>query len=188
MANVRHNNYYSHSTCTTEPSFNVDGSKTAACCRQHAKYGIVNVFARRCSHHALCARQPRCNFDGSKTASFCKKNAVNGMMIVHPPQRCSQTACTRQPAWGLATHSFGTVCSLHKRDIVGHFILNFRARCIVESCQKLCRWGLEGKRSGHCTVHGPFKGGGSSVLLLQVVGRDFVLVHRPAPDGCFCFM
>ena len=33
----------SHDSCTKRPSFNVEGSKTAVYCKQHAEDGMVNI-------------------------------------------------------------------------------------------------------------------------------------------------
>ncbi|CAN0505601.1 unnamed protein product, partial [Laminaria digitata] len=68
----------SYDDCTTQPSFNVEGCKTAVYCRQHARGGMVNVYSRRCSHDS-CTRQPSFNVEG-KTAAFCKQHAEHGMV------------------------------------------------------------------------------------------------------------
>ena len=39
------------------PSFNVEGSKTAAYCTQHAADGMVNVYRRRYSNES-CMKEP----------------------------------------------------------------------------------------------------------------------------------
>ena len=59
----------SYEFCTTQPNFNVEGSKTAVFCRQHAKNGMVNVFCRRCSDGS-CSKGPSYNFEGIKTAAY----------------------------------------------------------------------------------------------------------------------
>ncbi|CAM9127289.1 unnamed protein product, partial [Laminaria digitata] len=64
-------NRCSHGSCRKQPSFNVEGSKTAATCKQHAMDGIVNVNrGRRCSSNS-CTRRPRWGVLSDGAASVC---------------------------------------------------------------------------------------------------------------------
>ena len=60
--------------CRTDPSFNVEGSKTTAYCKQHAQDGMVGVSRKRCLHE-FCRKRPSFNVEGSKSAAY--RNMLN---------------------------------------------------------------------------------------------------------------
>ncbi|CAN0295820.1 unnamed protein product [Laminaria digitata] len=68
---VHANRRCSHDSCSMPPSFNVEGSKTAAYCRRHAMRGMVNVVAKRCLHDT-CSAYPSFNVEGSASGAYCK--------------------------------------------------------------------------------------------------------------------
>ena len=68
-----------HGLCKRRPSFNVEGSITAAYCRQHAKDGMINVCIGRCSYDS-CTKVPSFNVEGSKKAIYCKQHAQDSMV------------------------------------------------------------------------------------------------------------
>ena len=138
--------------CTKRPRFNVEGSKTAVYCKQHAQGGMVNVHVKHCLRDS-CSRGASYNIEGSTTAAYCKQHAVEGMVAVRC-QCCSHDGCTRLPSWGVPTQGAPTVCAHHKSDIVGDRVINFRARCKVPGCSRVSRWGLLGVQPTHCPEHG----------------------------------
>lgn len=151
-----HNRRCSFTSCTKRPSFNVDGVKVAAYCKQHADDGMVNVYHKRCSY-ASCSSYPSYNVASSKTAAYCKLHAADGMLDVRSRRSCLHTSCILRPAWGALTDSVATACTHHKGDIVGCPVVNFRARCKVAGCVKASRWGLHGRQPTHCGEHGPLQ-------------------------------
>ena len=155
----------SHDSCATRATFNVEGSKTAAYCRQHAGDNMVDVRNKRCSHDS-CTRGPCFNFEGSKKGAFCSQHAETGMVDVRN-KRCSHSSCAKRPAWGVGTDGTATSCSRHKSDLVGSPVINFEATCKVACCKNKTRWGLDGKQPTHCLYHGPLQDG-----LVRTVGRD----------------
>ena len=72
-----------HDFCATRPTYNVQGSKTAAYCKPHAVDGMVDVVNKRCSHDS-CGRRPTFNVEGSRTAVYCKQHATDGMVSIWP--------------------------------------------------------------------------------------------------------
>ena len=52
MVSFRSNRCCSHDTCTTVPSYNIEGSKKAHAvyCKKHAQDGMVDVVHKRCKH------------------------------------------------------------------------------------------------------------------------------------------
>ena len=61
----------SYAFCTKQHSFNVEGNKTAAFCKQHAKDGMVNVYSRCCSYDSY-SKEPSFNVEGCKAAAYFK--------------------------------------------------------------------------------------------------------------------
>ena len=80
MIDVR-NKHCSRDQCTIIPTFNFEGSRNAAYCKQHAEDDMVNVLARR-SSHATYSRQPSFNVQGSNVSQYYKQHAVDGMLNV----------------------------------------------------------------------------------------------------------
>ena len=69
-------------SCSSQPSFGVEGNKTAEFCLQHAKEGIVNVKDRNCAQ-PTCNKRPSHGVKSSKAAEFSAGHAKEGM--VRPP-------------------------------------------------------------------------------------------------------
>lgn len=147
-----------HDSCMKRPVFNIEGSKTASYCRQHAEDGMVNVSRRSCSHDP-CMKRPTFNMEGNKTAVYCRTHAKDGMVEVSLSRRCSNITCARRPTWGLLADGTASVCYYHKGDVLGDPVINFEARCKVAGCRKVSSWGLEGNPPTHCGGHGPVQDG-----------------------------
>ncbi|CAM9356911.1 unnamed protein product, partial [Laminaria digitata] len=81
------------------------------------------------------------------------------MVKIYGTRRCSHFSCTRRPVWGVLTDCAATVCYLHKSDVSGVPVFNFRAKCKAEGCRKLSRWGINGEQPTHCLHHGPLEDG-----------------------------
>ena len=162
MVNVRRK-LCSNDSCTTIPSFNVEGSKTAAYCKRHALDGMANVRNKSCSHDS-CTKMPTHHLEGKVTA-YCKKHADNGMLSVRA-KRCIHISCLKRPRWGVLTDNKATACLHHKGDLLGGPVIDFTAKCRVAGCNCVSRWGVEGKQPTHCHRHGPLTDG-----LAYTVGR-----------------
>ena len=67
MVDVR-NKRCSHNGCTGYLTFNLEGSKTGAFCKQNAEDGMMYIRNKRCSHNS-CIKNPNFNVEGSKTAA-----------------------------------------------------------------------------------------------------------------------
>ena len=147
----------SHVACAKVPHFNIEGSKTAAYCKQHAEDGMVNVLSKRCSH-VSCTKIPNFSVKSSRTAAYCKQHAEDGMVNIRK-RHCSHHDCFKKPAWGLLTDGTATTCTYHKGDILGGPVINFWTLCEVEGCSKVSRWGPNGKQPTHCRNHGALKDG-----------------------------
>ena len=83
----------SHYLCTKHPSFNVEGSRTAAFCKSHAHDGMVDVPRKRCSHD-FCTMKPSFCMEGSRTALYCIQHAGDHMVDVVNKRR-SHNSCTK---------------------------------------------------------------------------------------------
>ena len=119
---------------------------------------MVDVRSKRCSY-GFCNKGPNFNCEGKKESVYCKQHAVDRMLNVRHSERCAHNSCTKRPVWGLATDCTATVCSHHKRDILGGPIIHFRAVCKIAGCRKQSRWGPLGQQPTHCHDHGPFRDG-----------------------------
>ena len=64
-----------------QPSFNVEGSKLAAYCKQHPEGSMVNAYSRRCSYFA-CTKPPRYNVKESKIATYFNQHAADDIVDV----------------------------------------------------------------------------------------------------------
>ena len=62
-------------------SFDVEGSKPAIMCKEHAEDDMVYIRGKHCSHDS-CTRQPGFNVEGRKRAVYCKQHAVSDMVNV----------------------------------------------------------------------------------------------------------
>lgn len=68
-------------------------------------------------------------------------------------KRCTQTCCSKRPVWGLRADGVATAYTDHKAE-VSDGPMNYTVRCKVKGCTKMCRWGLNGKKTSHCRDHG----------------------------------
>ncbi|CAN0355067.1 unnamed protein product [Laminaria digitata] len=59
----------SHHSCKRRPSFNAEGIKPAAYCKQHAVAGMVDVLNKRCLHDS-CTNRAGYGMGGSKKAAY----------------------------------------------------------------------------------------------------------------------
>ena len=85
------------SLCLKLPSINVESSKTAAYCKQHAEDGMVNVRARRSSHDCCTTGQargaPTCV---AATACFPLKSDILGCSAVKYEASWEVTVCRKR--------------------------------------------------------------------------------------------
>ena len=121
----------SHDSCTKRPSFNVEGSKTAVYCRQHAMDGMVYVHSR-CWLHDSCTKHPGFNVAGSKTAAYFKQDAMDGM-VKGKSRRSSHDSSTKQPTFNAKGSIAATYCKQHAME--GMVYVRGR-RCSHGSCTK----------------------------------------------------
>ena len=103
-----------HEGCTTQPTFNKPGEKTAIFCSKHKKDGMVNVKFKTCQHEG-CTTGPTFNKPGEKIAIFCSKHKKEGMVdITH--KTCQHEGCTTQPTFNKPGEKIAIFCSKHKKD------------------------------------------------------------------------
>ena len=113
MVNVRCQRC-SYSSCTTQPSFNVEGTKAAVYCKQHAKGGMVNVHYKCCSYDS-CTTRSRYNFEGNSTAKYCKQHAEDGMVDICR-KRCIFGGCQKSPSFNIKGGRSRLYCKRHAED------------------------------------------------------------------------
>ena len=92
----------SHDSCTRQASFNVEGSKKAAYCKQHAKDGMVDVRHKRCSHDS-CTRHPLWGVLADGVATVCayhKSDLLDGP-VINFAVSCKAVGCGKSSKWGL---------------------------------------------------------------------------------------
>ncbi|CAN0441221.1 unnamed protein product [Laminaria digitata] len=116
-------------SCTRHPSFNVEGSKTSAYCKQHADDGMLNVYNKRCLHDS-CTRHQSFNVEGSKTSAYCKQHAADGMVDVRM-KRCLHDSCTRHPSFNLEGSKTPAYCKQHAQEGV----VNVRTNRSLHDCR-----------------------------------------------------
>ena len=132
----------SHASCTKRPSFNFEGSTTAAYCRQHAVDGMVDVVSKRCSHDS-CTKRPSFNFEGRATAAYCKKHVLDGMVDV-VSKRCSYGSCTKRSSFNFAGSKKPAYCEQHATD---GMVNVRRSRFPYDSCKRKPSLDAEGSEA-----------------------------------------
>ncbi|CAN0479282.1 unnamed protein product [Laminaria digitata] len=125
---------------------------------------MVDVCTRRCSYDS-CSFCPSFNVVGSKKPEYCKQHAENGMVDVRR-KRCAHDSCMGWPRWGLVSEGSASACASHRSDLPAGRVIDFKAPCKGAGCQKMSRWGLEGKQPTHCPDHSHLKDG-----LVRTVGK-----------------
>ena len=139
----------SHDACTKIPCFNVEGSRTPAYCKQHAKDGMVDITNKRCSHDS-CTRRPSFNAEGSRTAAFCKRHAEDGMVNVRT-RHCSHVSCTKKPFVHVGGSKTAVYCKQHAEDDMVDIT---HKRCSHSSCTRPPSFIAEGSGSAaFCRKH-----------------------------------
>ena len=142
--NTRH---CSHDSCMKKPYFNVEGSKTAVYCRQHADDGMVDVLSKRCSQDS-CTKQPGFNFVGSRTSAFCKQHAEDGMVNVRT-RRLSDVSRRTMRVLGVASNVETSAGIMLDTDLLDDSKFRVRKRSMC------ARDGKQPPRSpGHCHLKG----------------------------------
>ena len=96
------------------PSFNIEGSKTAAFSRQHGEHGMVDILIWRCSHD-LCSKQPSFDVEGSKTPAFCKKHAEDDIVNIRA-NHSLHVSCTKNPSFNFEGSKTRAYCKQHAED------------------------------------------------------------------------
>ena len=138
-----------HDFCTKIPSFNVEGSRTSAYCKQHAEDGMVDITSKRCLHDS-CTRRPTFNVKGRKTAAFCRKHAEDGMVNVSK-RRCSHALCTKRPHFNVEGSKTAVYCKQHADDGMVNVLSK---RCSHDSCTKFPSFNVAGLRTpAYCKQH-----------------------------------
>lgn len=105
----------SHSSCTTCPTFNANGSEKPLYCKQHALNGMVDANSNRCSHDS-CTRTSRWGILAEGLASVCfhhKDNRVAGLVFDFKQGR-EFSGCRFLSRWGLVDAQ-PTHCTDHGR-------------------------------------------------------------------------
>ncbi|CAN0219773.1 unnamed protein product [Laminaria digitata] len=132
-----HNKRCLHSSCAKGSSFNFEGSKRGAYCKQHAEDGMVDVRSRLCSNES-CTTRPSFNIKGSKTGAYCRQHAEDGMVNVNG-KRCSHDSCSKEPSFNVKDRNTSAYCKENAEDDM----VNVRTkRCSHTSCLKRPGWGV----------------------------------------------
>ena len=136
--------FASNDFCTRPSSFNVEGSKTAVYCKQHAEEGVGNVRSNGCMHDS-CARQSEINFEGGKKAAFRKQHAEESVVNVRL-SRCSHYSCVSISIWGVMADVSSSVCVRQNGDFLGEHGIDFKASHL---CAR--RWVVANEGNGAST-------------------------------------
>ena len=67
-----------HPGCNKQPTYGVEGTKTAELCSQHAREGMVNVISKRCGRQG-CNKYPSFGVEGREKREYCAQHATPGM-------------------------------------------------------------------------------------------------------------
>ena len=73
-------NFCEFDGCTTQPSFNVSGAKSAVRCALHKEDGMVNVVDKFFEFDE-CTTQPSFNVSGAKSGIRCALHKEDGMVV-----------------------------------------------------------------------------------------------------------
>ena len=78
--------------CTTQPSFNIQGSKRGLYCVKHKILGMVDVVNKTCEFDEVCTTLPCFNIPGCKRGKYCGKHKSEGMIdVIH--KTCKTPIC-----------------------------------------------------------------------------------------------
>ncbi|CAN0440888.1 unnamed protein product, partial [Scytosiphon promiscuus] len=91
-----------YDSCTRRPSFNVQGVKMPAFCKQHAQDSMVNVVAKPCSYD-FCTRRPSWGVLAGGEATVCAdhKSSLTECPVVNFRAPCKAVGCRSPSTWGL---------------------------------------------------------------------------------------
>jgi len=128
--------------CTTQPSFNISGSKSGLYCFQHKSEGMVDVVTKKCGFDDECSTKPYFNIIGSKSGLYCYKHKTEGMVDVLT-KKCEFNGCTIQPIFNIPGSKRGKYCVKHKTAGMVDVINNI---CKTDLCDIL----IKKKYSGYC--------------------------------------
>lgn len=138
----------SHDSCTKYPSFNIESSRTAMYCKQHAKDGMVDVHSKRCLHDS-CTKQPTCNVDGSKRSVYCKEHSKDVVNV--RDKRCSHYSCLKRPCFNTEGSKTAMYCKEHAED--GMLEVNSK-QCSHDPCTKRATLNVAGSKTAvYCKRH-----------------------------------
>ena len=168
----------SHETCLRRPSFNVQGSKTAAYCEQHARDGMIKTGNKRGSHR-IGTRKASIKVDGGSAVYWARH--ADGTMVddVHSTP-FSNDACARQASGRKETDGASTACSNPESDMVDGVMTNDKVKCNVAGCEKVSAWGLCGEQASRCCHNGPLQGG---LTLTVPSNHSKSVAHRSSHRG-----
>ena len=149
------------------PVNNVEGSKRAVFCRQHAEDGMLDARNRRCSYDS-CTTRPLYNVECENSPLFCKQHAEGGMVNVGG-KRCSYNSCTKNSSYNVDGVKPALYCKTHADDGI---IIVCGRRCTHGSGTKNPGFNLEGIRLPmHCKRH-------AEIRMIDMRGKRCVY------DGC----
>lgn len=139
----------SHDSCTKYPSFNIESSRTAVYCKQHAKDGMVDVHSKRCLHDS-CTKQPTSNVDGGKRSAYCEEHSKDGMVHVRD-KRCSHYSCLRRPCYNTEGSKTAMYCKEHAEDSM---VDVNSEQCSHDPCTKRSTFNVPGSKTAvYCKRH-----------------------------------
>ncbi|CAN0500707.1 unnamed protein product, partial [Scytosiphon promiscuus] len=93
----------SYDICLKRATSNVEGSKPAVYCKQHASDDMVDTHTRRCSHDT-CTKKPLWGVLSGGMATACSehKGEVLVGQLISFRIRCHMVDCCRMSRWGLS--------------------------------------------------------------------------------------
>ena len=139
--------------CNKQPSFGVEGTRTALFCAGHnKKEGMVDIRSRRRCGHPGCNKHAARGLEGSKTRKLCAGHKKEGMVNVVKSKRCDEPSCKKQSSFGVEGTRTALFCAGHKKE--GMVDIRSRRRCSHPGCNKQPSCGVAGSKTRElCAQH-----------------------------------
>ncbi len=143
------NKLCNYSTCITQATYNIKGSKFGKFCVKHKEPDMVNIKSKVCSFEG-CNTQPSYNIKGETTAKFCTIHKQEGMINVKD-RSCEFENCLTIPIYNFKNESKAKFCSIHKQE----GMVNVKdAKCKYPDCDKIPNYNFKGEKRGiYCFTH-----------------------------------
>jgi hypothetical protein len=143
------NKVCNYSTCITQATYNIKGSKFGKFCVKHKEPDMINIKSKVCSFEG-CNTQPSYNIKGETIPKFCTIHKQEGMINVKD-RSCEFENCLTIPIYNFKNETKAKFCSIHKQE----GMVNVKdTKCKYQDCNKIPNYNFKGEKRGiYCFAH-----------------------------------